>query len=488
MSFAPRTLLVLALTTALGVPALAQTQIQPTDPLVVIEQADIPGDFSAALAEAQAGRDMFLAGEHAAALALLRPLADAGNPAAQNIVGISLTDLNGAYGPYDAAEGFRYLLAAGAQGFAPAMHNLGDTYEEEHPGFAPDLEQSFRWYLAAAELGYVTAFYNAGYALVNGYGIPEDPAAGRVWVERALDGPEGPVALGLLGDMAYYGLGQDEDLAQALDFYLQSAAAGNAEAAFFAAYQYYWGEGTEVNLGEARRLLEQAVAGDVTTALVYLALVVSEDGEGHAADPDRAFALAQAGDAAEDGFAASVLGDFHRLGIGTPVDLDLARAANLRGQARGDAASVYQLGDMAYFGLGEPVDHARAISFYEAALAIFPEHGESLYSLAYMRMRGEGGPVDIAGATQFMERAIAVRDELAMIEAIELFGSPTYAGPQSDPVRARAHCHYAEAKNFEERDAGDLADHLATCARLAAELSAADQVSALAMAEELRAP
>lgn len=480
MNIASRTLMALVLSTALISPVLAQTA--PTDAVIAIEAAQIPGDFSAAISEAAAGRALFLAGDHSAGLEMLQPLADAGNPVAQNILGIALTEVNAAYGTYDAAEGFRYLLAAGAQNFSPAMHNLGDTFEETHEGFAPDLEESSRWFIAAAELGYEPAFYNAAYALVNGHGVAEDSVAGRAWLDRALVGEERAYALGMLGDLAYYGQGQPVDFALALDFYVQAAQAGSSEAAWYAAYQYYYGEGTPEDEPAALPLLEQAVAGGELSAIGYLALLLSRGVGETAADPDRALAMALSGDDLGNGFASAVVGDFYRLGVGTEVNFELARAAYERGQARGNVDALYQLGDLAYFGRGVPQDYASALIYYYEALDIDPNHGGTLYSIAYMQMRGEGTEVDLASATELLEQTIAWRHGFSMTEAILLFGSPQFAGPQTDAVRARAHCIYVDVQGGPPDQSGDVEDHAATCARLAEELSAEDQIRAAEMA------
>lgn len=562
MRSATRALLALVLTTALTAPGFAQDQVQPVDPLVVIDLEDIPGDFAAARAQADEGRTLFLNGDHAAALDILRPLADAGNPVAQNIMGVALTDANGAYGPYDAAAGFAFLQAAAEQDFGPAMHNLADTYEEEHEGFSPDFERSFQWYLAAAELGYVRAYFNVGYGLVNGYGTAQDFAEGRLWLERALEGDERAAALSLLGDLAYYGEGQEADAAQALALYLEAAGLGHAEAAYYAAYQYFWGEGTEQDRIAAAPLLEQALAGNERAGalnllgdLAYygdgqevdhsraLALYLEAAGLGQAeaayaaayqylhgegtevdevaafalldqavtanvpeafaflaelhadgvvpgADPSRALALAMRGDELDDGWAAAVLGRLYRQGVPGHVDVDFeaARAAYARGAERGQSGALWVLGRMAYFGEGEAVDHARAYDYFRQAVDMAPDYGTALYAMAYMEMRGEGTPRDLAAATAHLVAALAAGDEAAMVAGVILFGSPTYEGPQSDPVRAFAHCIGSEAAGWlQGEDRGDLSEHFATCERLSAELSPEDQARAAELLPELAA-
>lgn len=483
MRVAAFAMLTFALSSGLALSALAQSE--PTDPVIAIQPNQIPGDFSAAMADAAEGRAMFLAGDHEAALDLLLPLADAGNPVAQNILGIALTDLNSAYVPYDAAEGFRYLLAAGAQNFGPAMHNLGDAFEETHDGFAPDLEASSSWFIAAAELGYEPAYYNAGFGLVNGNGVVADDVAGRAWLTLALDGEERGYALGLFGDLAYFGQSQPQDFAVALDYYLQAAQAGNAEGAWYAAYQYLNGEGTPIDAAAALPLLEQAVAEGEVRATGSLALLLAGIVGDVETDPDRALTIAVTGDAQGSGFASAVLGDLYRLGIGTEVDLDLARAAYERGAAHGEADAAYQLGDMAYFGRGEPVDYARAFELFHDTLAVFPAHAATLYSIAYMQMRGEGTEVDLPNAVLGLEQVLEQNNRLAIIEAIELFGSPTYAGAHSNEVRAQAYCIYVGTQGWLTEPGGDFEDHIATCARLAETLNDEDSARAADIAATL---
>ncbi len=483
MRLVPRAALALLLSSAFCLPGLAQT---PTDPVVVIELEDIPGDFAAARAAADIGRNLFLAGDYAQALEVLRPLADAGNPVAQNILGISLTELNEAYAPYDAATGFAYLLAASEQGFGPAMHNLGDTYQETHAGFAPDPEASYRWFRAAADLGYASAYFDTAYALVYGLGVTADPVAGRVWAEQALDGEDRLEVLGFLGEIAYFGLGQPRDFEQALAFYLQAAEEGSAQGALYAAYQYIGGEGTPVDDAAAFPLLQQAIAAEIPEAFAFLAEIHAA-GEVPGADPAQAVALAMRGEELGDGYAATVLGNFHQYGLTdlVAVDLDAARAAYERGLALDDPGAAVNLGELAFYGDGEAGYRVRAYEYFQQAVELSPTYGYALTALAYMEMRGEGTERDIAAATGHLERALAEGSFDAFVEGIQLFGAPAYYGPQWNPVRALAHCLKIDAEGWPETMlADDLEGHRATCARLQASLSAEDQAAAAALAAD----
>lgn len=465
--------------------------ISLTDPLAAQSPLDqlSAGAYAAEIAraeqEAEEGRALLAAGDHAAGIALLRPLAEDGNPVAQGYLGLVMTDPSGARGPYDPAEGLRHLTAAAEQGFGEAMHNLAIALGQDHPGFARDIGASSRWFIAAAERGVSPSFFDAGHALVNGRGVEQDIAAGLAWLGHALDGPDRGRALWVFGDLAHRGVGQDRDLARALNYYRLAAEAGDAYSAHVAGTLHFWGEGTPVDRAAALSLFEQAVEGDVDEAFAYLAILLRNGVPGRDPDPEAALVAAMEGDARGDGYAAGILGDFHRTGVGTPVDFGLARDAYLRGEARGEASAIFQLGALAYYGQGQPQDHLEAIRYYEAALAIFPDYALPLYALAYMRMRGEGGVVDIAGATAMLERAIDQRFRVAMVEGVELYGSPEYQGPQTDPVRAQAHCLYLDSVGWPARGYGNIDDHRATCARLAVALSPEDQSRAATQAASL---
>ncbi len=89
-----------------------------------------------------------LSGDYAAALLLLRPLADEGNAAAQNILG----------GMYAFGRGVRL-----------------------------DYTEAAAWYRKAADQGNAAAQYNLGVAYANGLGVQQDDAEALRWYRKAAD-------------------------------------------------------------------------------------------------------------------------------------------------------------------------------------------------------------------------------------------------------------------------------------------------------------
>src|SRR5512137_496566 len=65
-------------------------------------------------------------GDYATALRLFRPLAEQGDAAAQNYLGIMYATGRGV--PRDDAEAVRWYRKAAEQGFTPAQRNLGIMY------------------------------------------------------------------------------------------------------------------------------------------------------------------------------------------------------------------------------------------------------------------------------------------------------------------------------------------------------------------------
>jgi Sel1 repeat len=100
-----------------------------------------------AAAEAEAA---FQKGDYAKALKLAQPLADAGDPRAEAIIGLAYYRGRGA--PHDDAEAAKWLKPAAEKGNAVAGYTLGVMYGEGR-GVPQDFAEAARWYRAAAERG-----------------------------------------------------------------------------------------------------------------------------------------------------------------------------------------------------------------------------------------------------------------------------------------------------------------------------------------------
>lgn len=168
------------------------------------------------LADAEAAA---LRGDHARAIALIRPLAEQGiaraqynlaisyvrgegverNDAeagrwfrraaeqgfaeAQNMLGLQL--LIGAVGLPDPVEASRWLRLAADQGVTEAQNRLGTMYRRGE-GVSKDEREALSWYRRAAETGYAPAQGNLGLMYALGQGTKPDQVEGYVWLDLAV--------------------------------------------------------------------------------------------------------------------------------------------------------------------------------------------------------------------------------------------------------------------------------------------------------------
>lgn len=121
-------------------------------------------------------------GDHARAIALWLPLAEAGDAASQYWLGrLHAHGLGVARDPARAAEWYRRAAEAGHAG---AQNNLGLLYELGE-GLARDLAEAARWYAAAAEQGDAAAQVNLARLYDEGRGVAADAAVAASWYRKA---------------------------------------------------------------------------------------------------------------------------------------------------------------------------------------------------------------------------------------------------------------------------------------------------------------
>jgi TPR repeat protein len=135
-----------------------------------------------ALDDAQAAYDRK---DYAGAIALLQPLADAGDPLAQTQLAYMTYEGKGV--KTNAAAAAEWYRRAAEQGDANAQYNLGVMYENGE-GVQRDLGEAARWWQLAAQQGYAEAQYNLGALYYNGRGVAKDLVRAYVWKSLALDG------------------------------------------------------------------------------------------------------------------------------------------------------------------------------------------------------------------------------------------------------------------------------------------------------------
>lgn len=128
-------------------------------------------DFNAGMAALERG-------DFAAALTEMRPLAEAGDAAAQFYLGNMYFMGDGL--PQDYAEAVRLYRLAADQGMAQAQTRLGFLYDQGEFVSLDDTE-AVRWYRLAADQGYASAHTLLGLMYLNGEGVRQDYIAAHMW-------------------------------------------------------------------------------------------------------------------------------------------------------------------------------------------------------------------------------------------------------------------------------------------------------------------
>ncbi len=121
-------------------------------------------------------------GDHARALRLWRPLAEQGNPRAQNNLGEMYRNGHGV--PQDYVEAMRWYRKAADRGHAFAQANLGAMYANGD-GVPQDYAEAARWFRKAADQGHATAQYNLGVVYANGWGVRRTYVQAHMWFSLA---------------------------------------------------------------------------------------------------------------------------------------------------------------------------------------------------------------------------------------------------------------------------------------------------------------
>jgi TPR repeat protein len=122
--------------------------------------------------------------DYANAHQLLRPLADAGDAVAQEILGFMY--LHGEGVPRDDAAAFHWFTLAAEAGRTAAQFELGRMYRDG-VGVMPDGKTALLWFRRAAEQGETEACNSVGELYLGHGGIPPDDQAALTWFFRAAE-------------------------------------------------------------------------------------------------------------------------------------------------------------------------------------------------------------------------------------------------------------------------------------------------------------
>lgn len=93
-------------------------------------------------------------------------------------------DANAAYERGDFAAALRLLKPLADQGDAAAQFNLGILYDRGQ-GVAPDFVEAARWYRLSADQGFEIAQASLAFLYANGKGVPQSFSSAYLWFSLA---------------------------------------------------------------------------------------------------------------------------------------------------------------------------------------------------------------------------------------------------------------------------------------------------------------
>ncbi len=176
-----------------------------------------------ALEEADAAQ---FSGRYADALEILTPLAEQGNPIAQE--NLARMYLNGRGVPQNDSEAARWMRKAADQGFAQAQYLLGALYDDGR-GVPQSKSESLKWMRRAAEQDHPAAQYDLAVSYSLGKGLPVDWERAAHWLRKAAERGHGPAQY-YIGIFYQDGKGVEKDLVEAIKWFRVAAEKGLAPA------------------------------------------------------------------------------------------------------------------------------------------------------------------------------------------------------------------------------------------------------------------
>lgn len=355
-------------------------------------------------ADLEKGMAATSAGDYEAALEEFRPLAEEGDPVAQNALGVFYT--HGLGVPVDPRQGVEWFLLSADGGYASAQYNLGLAYERGR-GVEQDLDAAGRWYRLAADQGRTAAMLALGALEI--HFDAWDPDAAAEWYRKAAEAGdvEGLFRLGIM----HLDYGYPRDDRAALGWLLQAADQGHEEAQSRIDRLYTEAEiaASRGNFPKAFEIWEPLAGHGDADAQFNLGLMY-EDGDGVVRDVEKAIFLFTS--SAEQGFAPAQL----RLGtmymMGRAVDRNDEKAVDLfqRAARQGEAGAAINLGTMYALGRGTERNLVFANAWYLIA-AKLDQDLKPAAEIGVQADQGEMSQVQLAEAERLAE--LCIETELA---------------------------------------------------------------------------
>jgi len=206
--------------------------------------------------DSSAGMKAYYADDYAAAVSLLKPLAEKGDANSQAVLG-SIYESAGKGVSQDFVEAAKWYDLASRQGNPLALYNLALLYEFGK-GVRQDFGAAIDLYRKSSEQGNPWAQYNLALHYKNGTGVAQDYAEALRLLRLAADRfPAAQAAVGLFYDL---GLGVPQDYDAAVRWYRKSAEQGEVLGQLELGIVYRMGQGVSQDLVQAHMWLNLASA------------------------------------------------------------------------------------------------------------------------------------------------------------------------------------------------------------------------------------
>ena len=206
--------------------------------------------------------------DHAEAVRLYMPCADAGDHVAQETIGYMF--LMGKGVEKDSALAIRLLTAAADGGLSRAAYRIAYMYDTGQCYVDQDLEKAVSWYKRAAEMGNADAAYQLSGILFMKDTKWFDMKTGQKYLQQAADGgcPDGEHQMGLM--YAYGANGFKRDPEKATKYLVAAAEHGVQQAQVDYANMCFEGQLLPRNMDEAAKWFKVAAEGFNGTAMYAL--------------------------------------------------------------------------------------------------------------------------------------------------------------------------------------------------------------------------
>jgi TPR repeat protein len=189
-------------------------------------------------------------------LSVWQPKADAGDAAAQYVVG--WLHLMRAEGAAEQVEGVGWLAKSAGQDYGLAEWALGEWYARGE-GVKKDEKEAFKWFQRGADHGNARAAYYVGVAYENGRGVRRSDEEAVRWYRTAGERGEAEGAHNY-ANMLAAGDGVARNEALAIEWYRKGAALGSSNAANNIGLAYATGRGVPNDMAQAYQWFNAAMA------------------------------------------------------------------------------------------------------------------------------------------------------------------------------------------------------------------------------------